>query len=189
VKDRRLAPARRAHALTDALAFALTHGITATSDDSGSGPVAGSRRPQVTVTVAWDMVHDALGPAVIDDTGTTLSPGAARRLLCDAEIIPAVLGSQSEVLDLGRSARLFPGCDRKPGWCDAHHVRWWDRDLGRTSYNNGVLLCTYHHSEIHRGAWTIAFADDGVPEFIPPTWIDAEQRPRRNTLHQHRAVA
>ncbi len=63
--------------------------------------------------------------------GGILTAGAVRRLVCDAGIIPAVLGAQSEILDLGHQARLpstglrrllavrdggclFPGCDRPP---------------------------------------------------------------------------
>ena len=59
-------------------------------------------------------------------------------MACDASIIPAVLGTKSELLDLGRTSRLvtpkllqalylrdrgctFPGCSRPPAWCDAHH--------------------------------------------------------------------
>ena len=62
-------------------------------------------------------------------------------------------------------------------------MKWFARDCGDTSYTNGCLLCSYHHSIIHRGEWTIAFAPDGVPEFIPPKWLDPYQKPRRNTLH------
>lgn len=75
-------------------------------------------------------------------TGDVLSPGVVRRMACDAEIIPLVLGGDSEPLDLGRSRRLFtraqrlaliardqgcsfPGCTVPATWCDAHHVMHW----------------------------------------------------------------
>ena len=83
----------------------------------------------------------------------------------------------------------WPGCDRPPNWCDAHHVKFWGRDLGATSYHNGVLLCPYHHTEIHREQWTIRTHPDGTPEFIPPTRIDPHQQPRRNRLHHFTAGA
>jgi Domain of unknown function DUF222. len=43
-------------------------------------------------------------------TGQLLSPETIRRIACDATIIPVVLGTDSEVLDVGRARRLFtPG--------------------------------------------------------------------------------
>ena len=68
------------------------------------------------------------------DTGHRISAGHARRLACRAGIIPAVLGTQSQVLDLGRKARFHSGpqrialaieqqgctaegCDWPPGMC------------------------------------------------------------------------
>ena len=39
-------------------------------------------------------------------TGDLLAPETVRRMACDASIIPAVLGTKSEVLDLGRTSRL-----------------------------------------------------------------------------------
>jgi hypothetical protein len=27
---------------------------------------------------------------------------------------------------------------------------------------------------------------DGIPEFIPPTWIDPERKPQRNRAHHQR---
>lgn len=85
-----------------------------------------------------------LGPV---HSGTQLAPETARRIACDAGVVPVVLGSDSEVLDLGRQVRLFtsaqsralwmrdvqctfPGCDTPAFWCDAHHlVHWADGGL------------------------------------------------------------
>lgn len=190
IRDSRSAATRRAHALMEVIRRAVTHVDL---------PSHGGRRPQITVTMNWDLTRRHLGTAVTG-SGVTLTPATARRLLCDAEIIPAVLGGAGEVLDLGRSRRTFtpavrraialrdkgctfPGCDRPAAWTDVHHVRFWKRDLGSTSYANGCLLCPYHHTEIHRRHWRAEMAADGVPEFIPPRWIDPAQRPRRNTVH------
>ncbi len=95
-------------------------------------------KPRLTVTVTLDQLREGLG-AVSLDTGDQLSATAVRRLACDAEVIPAVLGTLGEVLDVGRSQRLvtaaiwkaltlrdrhcrFPGCRRMPLACDAHHT-------------------------------------------------------------------
>ena len=99
------------------------------------------------------------------DAGALLAPETVRRLACDAAIIPAVLGSEGEVLDLGRQVRLFtgsqvrrlwlrdgccsfPGCDMPAQWADAHHLVHW-ADGGGTGVDNGALLCERHHTIVH----------------------------------------
>ncbi|WP_052590693.1 HNH endonuclease signature motif containing protein [Luteipulveratus mongoliensis] len=104
--------------------------------------------------------------AGITATGEVLAADVVRRMACDAGIIPMVLGSAGEVLDVGREERLFtpaqrralwqrdggctfPGCTIPPQWCDAHHVVWWSRG-GSTSLDNAALLCQRHHTLVHR---------------------------------------
>ncbi|GAA5198393.1 hypothetical protein GCM10023322_71660 [Rugosimonospora acidiphila] len=181
---------RRADALVEVCRLALA---------GGELPDNGGDRPQVTVTVDLDTLRRQIGAATLDD-GTVLSPAAARRLACDAGIVPAVLGSTGQVLDLGRERRLFtgpirralvlrdrgcafPGCDRPPRWCDGHHLISW-LDDGPTSLDNGVLLCAHHHRVIHQGDWQVRVASDGLPEFIPPRYLDPDQQPRRNIYHR-----
>ncbi|MPY82215.1 MAG: DUF222 domain-containing protein [Actinophytocola sp.] len=124
----------------------------------------------------------------------------ARLLACDSRVIPAVLGSSGEVLDLGRETRLattpqrralglrdrgcvFPGCTRPSNWCHAHHAMDWSQG-GSSDLNNLILLCGMHHRLIHHSEWTIRMAADGKPDCIPPPWLDIKQRPRRNhTFH------
>jgi len=146
----------------------------------------------------YDDLQQRIEQAVLA-CGGPINAAEARRIACDANIIPAVLGSDSEVLDVGRANRLFtpairkalalrdngcafPGCDRPVAWCDAHHVVHWIHH-GESAYTNGCLLCRYHHSLIHKGEWKIIFAADGIPGFIPPPWIDKNQKPRRNTIN------
>jgi hypothetical protein len=163
-------------------------------------PDNGGDRPQIVVTIDYDNLRQQIGAATLDD-GSHLSPATARRLACDAGIIPAILGSRSQPLDLGRQSRLvtgplrralvlrdggcaFPGCDRPPRWCDAHHAFHWS-DGGPTDLSNLVLLCGYHHRLIHHTDWQIRInPKDGLPEFIPPTYIDQDQLPRRNKYHR-----
>ncbi|MET0967383.1 MAG: DUF222 domain-containing protein, partial [Nakamurella sp.] len=188
-KDRRPHPVRRGQALKEVLRMFLDH---------GDAPTHGGERPHVTVTMRYDDLEQRIAGAVLS-YGGPISAAEARRIACDAQIIPAVLGGDSEVLDIGRAQRLFtppirraltlrdkgcafPGCDRPPGWTDAHHVKSW-HEHGETCYENGCLLCRHHHTLIHKGDWTIVFAADGVPEFIPPTWIDPSRIPRRNTTN------
>lgn len=166
---------------------------------TGRLPDNGGQPPQVVVTVPFDVLDQQLGIGTLD-TGARISAAQARRLACDARLLPAVLGGDGQVLDLGRSRRLitgplrraleardggcsFPGCDRPPRWCHGHHIRSWV-DGGATNLDNSVLLCRYHHRIIHKGQWVVRLAKDGLPEFIPPAHIDPRQLPRRNTYHR-----
>jgi len=188
--DPRTPAQRRADALTDVCRLALS---------TGELPVNGGDRPQVVVTLPFDALAGRVGAATLD-SGVRLTAEQARRIACDAQIIPAVLGGVGQVLDVGQSRRLFtgalrralvlrdggcafPGCDRPARWCEAHHIRSW-ADGGSTSLDNGVLVCWFHHRVIHHDGWRVRLAADRRPEFIPPVHIDPQQRPRRNSYHR-----
>ncbi|GAA4957378.1 hypothetical protein GCM10025331_54600 [Actinoplanes utahensis] len=182
---------RRADALVEVCRLVLT---------GGPLPDNGGDRPQIAVTVAFDPLRAALGAGVLD-SGEPVSAETVRRLGCDARILPVVLNGAGQILDAGRTRRTatgslrraltvrdrgcaFPGCDRPPRWCDAHHVISWADD-GPTDLGNLVLLCGHHHRLIHAGAgWEIHIAADGLPEFLPPSWLDANRLPRRNQYHR-----
>jgi hypothetical protein len=165
----------------------------------GELPEHGGEPPQLVVTVGYDSVSRELSSGVLD-TGQQLTPAVVRRLACDAGVLPAILGGQGQVLDLGRQRRLisgplrralvlrdrgcaFPGCDRPPRWADAHHIRHW-ADGGPTALENAVLLCRHHHRQIHHTDWDVRLAADGHPEFLPPAWLDPDRSPRRNQYHR-----
>jgi hypothetical protein len=44
------------------------------------------------------------------------------------------------------------------------------------------LLCRYHHRHFAAAGWHV-FIHDGTPWWRPPTWIDPERKPIRNTTH------
>jgi hypothetical protein len=160
--DNRTAAQRRADALLDLCRLGADHTAT-----------AGGEKPHVLVTVDLATLRNQLStdPAAALTTGATLGSGwavgpeTARRLACDAKVIPLVLGGPSQPLDVGRLTRScppalrralvfrdggcrYPGCDRPPEWTDAHHIRHWI-DLGPTSLTNCVLLCRHHHVYLH----------------------------------------
>jgi hypothetical protein len=189
VGDDRSPGQRRADALTEVCRLALH--TTDLPDNGGD-------RPQIVVTVDLDSVNRQLRAGTLD-TGETLTPEAVRRLACDAAILPAVLDGAGQVLDVGRQRRLFtgplrralvlrdrgcafPGCDRPPRWADGHHIVHWS-DGGETNLANAVLLCRYHHRVVHHGDWQVRLGPDGLPEFLPPAWLDPAQHPRRNHYH------
>ena len=127
-------------------------------------------------------LQQAVGHATLD-SGALVDPHTVRRLACDAEIVPIVLGPRSEPLDVGRLQRTvtdalrralnlrdggcaFPSCSRRPRRCHAHHIRYWFHG-GPTRLDNLVLLCRFHHQLIHAGHWTVEIRD-GLPWFTPP---------------------
>ncbi|MFJ2084738.1 DUF222 domain-containing protein [Micromonospora chokoriensis] len=188
--DTRCAGQRRHDALADICRLALR---------TGDLPEHGGDPAQIVVTTDYDTLTRHLGTGALD-IGLHLTPDTVRRLACDATILPAVLGSTGQVLDVGRQRRLvtgalrralvlrdggcaFPGCDRPPRWCAAHHIHHW-ADGGPTNLTNAVLLCGHHHRHIHHSEWTVRLGDNGNPEFVPPAWLDPDQLPRRNHYHR-----
>ncbi|MBO9524420.1 MAG: DUF222 domain-containing protein, partial [Nocardioidaceae bacterium] len=127
-------------------------------------PQAGGMAATVVVTMTMQAMLGAARAASLD-SGGFISASEARRLLCEAGIIPAVLGSKSQVLDLGRKTRLHTeaqrialmlrdkgcraeGCDWPPGMCHSHHGIPWSR-AGHTNVKDGMLLCPRHHTLAH----------------------------------------
>jgi HNH endonuclease len=102
-----------------------------------------------------------------------------RRGAHSLDVTRVITQGASEPLDVGRRTKVvsaalrravtvrdrgcrFPGCERPPGWTDAHHVRHW-ADGGATALGNLVLLCRPHHRAIHRG-FRVEMVD-GTPRF------------------------
>ena len=100
-----------------------------------------------------------------------VTPATIRKIACDADIIPILLGSEGRILDIGRTTRIFPphirkaitardqgctfpNCTIPAPWCEAHHTTYWSHG-GPTSTDNGTLLCSHHHHLIHKEQWTI----------------------------------
>ena len=183
---------------------------------AGTLPATGGLRPQVMVTIDYrdllarlghgdgDLQSTAGSPfhpgATMEHTGNLLFTGpvtasTVRKIACDADIIPILLGSEGRILDIGRASRVFPphirkaltardlgcafpGCTIPAPWCEAHHIDYWSRG-GTTGTEKGVLLCSHHHHVIHKEHWTIQL-QNGIPWFIPPPHLDPRQKPRRN---------
>ena len=164
-------------------------------------PKHGVTNAAVVVTISEDKLKTGVGEATLT-TGTTISAAQARRLACNAGLLPLVLGGDSAILDLGLTQRLFdryqrialairdqgcifPSCDRPPAWTEAHHIQAW-LDGGPTDLSNGCLLCHFHHHLIHHGEWAVVMATDGIPDIIPPTRIDPDQQPIRHQRFKQR---
>lgn len=174
----------------DALVDICRHALSC--DDVATGPST-----TIVVRMTLDELERRTGQATIDGFDRPVSAAAARRIAVDAQVIPAVLDSQSEILDWGRAKRLFTStqklalterdggcafCGAPPVQCSVHHIEWWVRDRGETDLDDGVLLCTGCHHRVHDDGWGIEVRGLGVRGdvwFVPPPWLDREQTPRR----------
>ena len=148
--------------------------------DPDTLPEHGGAATRVVVTIdLGDLLH-GLGTATLAD-GTRITADQARRLACTAALVPAVLDSDSEVLDLGRTRRLFTPAQRQAlairhrecraqdctvpaTWCEAHHRDPWATG-GRTDLANAELLCPHHHHRIHDPDYTHQRLPDGSVRF------------------------
>ena len=78
--------------------------------------------PPSVVTIDHTVLAGAMKAAHLD-TDQALSAGEARRLACTAGILPAVLGTKSVALDLGRESRLFSESQRRRQRTRTRHLR------------------------------------------------------------------
>lgn len=132
-------------------------------------PDAGGSPIRIVVTINEQSLRSRVAAATLA-TGERLSAGELRRLAANHGIIPAVLGSDSVPVDLGRSARVFskeqrealaaldggctaPGCDRPPSWCEVQHTDRW-RDLGETNLDKATLHCPADHHRADIEGWS-----------------------------------
>jgi len=153
---------RRAHALLTL----INH--TPTADD-----IARPQRAEVVVHI--DLATLTSGPRANTTCrthlGTDIPAETARRLACEADIIPVVLDGHSVPIDVGRAKRLatvhqrraleaihttcaIPDCDVPYLRCQIHHIDYWENG-GRTDMDNQLPLCNKHHHAVHEGGWTL----------------------------------
>ena len=173
---------------------ALAHPDSHPADEPAVGDESltiGRRLPpaQISVLIGLDALRGQTDEMGLTDAGVELPPHIVRRLACDAEIIPMILGGPGGPADAGRSSRTvslrlrrvliardkhcrWPGCNEPPSRCDAHHLHHWV-DGGRTDLDNLVLLCHTHHHHLHQhghkmipqpdGTWTTTKATGPEP--------------------------
>jgi len=165
---RRLGPAGRTDPDGKKIAYPtlLGRGLMELIENLPTGPLPNCAGNNATIVVTTDLetLRTGLGAASLD-TGSKISAGQARRLACNAGIIPLVLGGDSMPLDVGREHRLHTksqrvaiahrdkqctaeNCDRPPGWCEYHHEIPWSHG-GTTTTKDGRLYCSWHHHLVH----------------------------------------
>jgi hypothetical protein len=134
----------------------------------------------ILVTIDEGALRDGLAAAGLD-TGDKISAGQARRLACNAGLLPAVLNGASRPLDMGRRSRLFTdtqrtalatrhqtcaahGCERPYAWCELHHWNPW-KGGGGSDLRNAVPLCHFHHRRVHDTGFLHVRLPDGSVRF------------------------
>src|SRR2546427_4878671 len=141
---------------------------------------------QLQVTTSLETLLGLTGaPAAEMEFSLPISSKAVERLACDCSVTRILLGSDSTVIDVGRSKRTVSGparraldardghcqwpggCDRPAKWSAAHHVVHWIHG-GSTDLSNLILLCHRHHWLVHEGKWQLVRSDDGRMLAIPP---------------------
>lgn len=120
------------------------------------------------------------GSAHTEDGLTQIPAAVAEQRACDVGIVPVTVDTRGNPLDVGREQRLFTtkqrialairdggcrwrGCDRPASYCEAHHIDHW-ADGGCTDLARGILLCRFHHLQLHNGGWSIT--RDSTGEFV-----------------------
>ncbi len=171
---------RRGRALTDLIEHldtdkltgkvASTVIVTMTLEQALAAAKTAQLQAEVTAATGTLLEMAPSSGAATTDTGTPISASAARRIACNAGILPAILGGSSQVLDLGRQERFFTDhqrtalatlydicaaddCDRPYSWSELHHEDPWSRG-GLTDLDRAVPLCGFHHRRIHDPAYT-----------------------------------
>jgi hypothetical protein len=173
---------------------------------AGAGP-QGERVPEITVLVDHDTLVSGshAGGICETDDGVPLPVSTVRRLCCDAEVLPAVLNGDGEVLDVGRSRRTanraqrralramhrtcaHPDCTVPFSACRIHHVEWWWRHLGPTDIDNLLPLCERHHHLVHEGGWGLTLQEGRVATWTRPNgtvWHTGPTIDRSAAPHSH----
>jgi hypothetical protein len=177
---------RRADALTDTCRHLLDHQAT---------KPGGRHRPHLNVII--EVEDDELVGRYLN--GTAMARDLVDAYLCEGALHRVLRESRSTILDMGVTTRVitaalfialaardehcrFPGCDRKPEWCEGHHVVWFSRN-GPTRLDNLVLLCSRHHHLLHKPGWhakllpdatfEVTFPDGRVRTSHPPSHTEA----------------
>lgn len=169
------------------------------SDLAGSYLDFGSESPGVQAEIAALVEGRRPFPELYDYETMDLDWATLRRMSCHASLIPAVLNSKGEPLDVGRAQRAFPssirravimrdggcaypGCNMPHIYSEIHHIQHWENG-GSTALSNAVMLCRFHHTVIHQTEVIVRTNEHNFPEFLitdhssEATWV-------RNLMHR-----
>ena len=128
----------------------------------------------------WDLTARARRSLTTEHAFPRRRSGASS---CDGALVAVTTGEGGAVLDVGRKTRAVPAAIRRALWSrdrgcrfpmcsnrrfvDAHHVHHWVHG-GRTSLDNLVLLCGFHHRLLHEGGFRMSLDAAGAAHFFTP---------------------
>jgi Domain of unknown function (DUF222) len=151
----------------------------------------GRHRPHLNIIATLDNLEGRGQGRLLD--GSVLDATTVQRLFCDAGVHRVFVAGRSSILDYGTTTRTvppnlfnalvirdrhcrFPGCDRPPDWCEAHHVRW-VLDGGPTCLDNLALQCSRHHHLLHSPGWHAKLLPDNTLVVTTPDGRTLEGQP------------
>jgi len=171
--------------------FDIVFGLITAGIRSSEGQ-PGSMRATSTVTAVIQLhdLEDGTGVGWLDDVDEPVAATSIQQLVCDAGFARMIIGPDGQVLQLGRTERLFsaaqrralavrdggcvwPQCTAPPSWCHAHHVIPWQQG-GETDVGNGALLCPAHHHMLHASDFEMRMVG-GRPRLLSPPWLDPDR--------------
>lgn len=180
----------------DQLIFDLLMDTLRAGAQADPSTIFGSRQPGVRVVITQEQLTSsspdgARGTGFLEETGAAVPLSFIDKQVCDAGTVSILTDTAGTPLDVGREQRLFtskqrialairdggcefPGCDRPPSFCEAHHIDGWAADGGRTDLADGMLLCRHHHMLLHNNGWRIT-REGSVYWMIPPRTVDPAQ--------------
>lgn len=183
----------------DQLAYDLLLDVLRSGVLADAESVFGTRQAGVRLVQVVDASGTRAPVAHTEDHLSSFPAGVAGQHMCDSGFVPVTVDSCGNPLDVGREQRLFTpkqrialairdggcrwrGCDRPASYCEAHHIDEWAADRGRTDIDRGILLCRFHHMQLHHGGWRIT--RDGRSDFMLH-----HREGERYVLHQRAALA
>jgi hypothetical protein len=167
----------------DQLAYDLVMDVLRAGALADANTVFGTRQAGVRVIITSGDLdaarHGGAGVGATEDSPQALPAWLVDQRTCEAGIRPITLDGEGNPLFLGRDERLFTttqrialasrdggcrwtGCDQPASYCEAHHIDPWHTG-GRTDIDRGILLCRFHHMNLHHGRWRIT--RDGAGDF------------------------
>lgn len=195
----------------DQLAFDLIMDVLRAGTLADAPTVLGARQAGVRIARVLHGEADDAPRAYLEEDGGPVPSWVSDQRACDTGRVTMTVDDSGNPLILGREKRLFSakqritlavrdggcrwrGCDRPPSYCEAHHIDH-VADGGRTDVDRGILLCRFHHMQLHQGGWRITRVE--LEDFVlhPPrgaepivlrprlalqyAWGDVDPPPRR----------